>query len=128
MWVRVLSTYSEQLRPLVYPLSQVIEGVSHLVPTARYFPLRLHCVQMLNRLAAATHTFIPVASLLLDMLQFKDLHMNPTGGVGKALDFSTVVKVQVFFCIFLLKSMSRLLSQYCMDTWKHNQLNSLKRI
>lgn len=102
MWVRVLSTYSEQLRPLVYPLSQVIEGVSHLVPTARYFPLRLHCVQMLNRLAAATHTFIPVASLLLDMLQFKDLHMNPTGGVGKALDFSTVVKVQGFFCILLL--------------------------
>lgn len=95
VWVRVLSAYSEQLRPLVYPLSQVIEGVSHLVPTARYFPLRLHCVQMLNRLAAATHTFIPVASLLLDMLQFKDLHTNPTGGVGKALDFSTVVKVQV---------------------------------
>ncbi|XP_024364544.1 nucleolar complex-associated protein 2 [Physcomitrium patens] len=93
VWVRVLSTYKEQLRPLVYPLSQVIDGVARLVPTARYFPLRLQCVRMLNRLSAATDAFVPVASLLLDMLQFKDLHMSPTGGVGKGLDFSTMIKV-----------------------------------
>lgn len=93
VWVRVVSTYSEQLRPLVYPLAQVIDGVARLVPSAHYFPLRLQCVQMLNRLSAATGTFVPVASLLLDMLQFKDLHMNPTGGVGKALEFATAIKV-----------------------------------
>lgn len=97
VWVRVLSTYKEQLRPLVYPLSQVIDGVARLVPTARYFPLRLQCVRMLNRLSAATDAFVPVASLLLDMLQFKDLHMSPTGGVGKGLDFSTMIKVLYIF-------------------------------
>lgn len=93
VWVRVLSTYKEQLRPLVYPLSQIIDGAARLVPTARYFPLRLQCVRMLNRLSAATDAFVPIASLLLDMLQFKDLHMSPTGGIGTGLDFSTMIKV-----------------------------------
>jgi nucleolar complex protein 2 len=93
LWVRVVSAYSEQLRPLAYPLAQVIDGVAHLVPTAHYFPLRLQCVQMLNRLAAAMNTFVPVGSLLMDMLQFKDIHMKPTGGIGNALDFATTIKV-----------------------------------
>lgn len=91
--MRVLSAYKEQLRPLVYPLSQIIDGAARLVPTVRYFPLRLQCVRMLNRLAVATDAFVPVASLLLDMLQFKDLHMSPTGGVGKGLDFLSMIKV-----------------------------------
>ncbi len=77
----------------IYPLAQVIDGVARLVPTAHYFPLRLQCVQMLNRLAAATNTFVPVGSLLMDMLQFKDIHMKPTGGIGNALDFATTIKV-----------------------------------
>ncbi|KAH8970165.1 hypothetical protein BDL97_02G073800 [Sphagnum fallax] len=93
LWVRVVSAYSEQLRPLAYPLAQVIDGVARLVPTTHYFPLRLQCVQMLNRLAAAMNTFVPVGSLLMDMLQFKDIHMKPTGGIGNALDFATTIKV-----------------------------------
>lgn len=95
VWVKVLCTHraTDDLQPLAYPLVQIISGVARLVPTARYFPLRVQCAKMLNRLASATMTFIPVASLLVDMLEFKELNRPPTGGIGKAIDFSTTLKV-----------------------------------
>ena len=74
-------------------MTQIISGVARLVPTARYFPLRFSCVRMLNRIAASTNTFIPVSMLLLDMLEMKELNRPPTGGVGKAVDLRTVLKV-----------------------------------
>ncbi|KAG6554456.1 hypothetical protein Mapa_003834 [Marchantia paleacea] len=95
LWVRVLSTYAAQgdLQPLGYPLAQIIGGVARLVPTARYFPLRLQCVKMLNQLAGSSGAFTPVSALLLDMLQFKELHMSPSAGAGKSVDFSSILKV-----------------------------------
>eukprot|EP00249_Psilotum_nudum_P022093 c28368_g1_i1 orf=229-2787(+) len=95
LWVKVLCTYAEknELQPLVYPMAQIIGGVACLLPTARYFPLRFQCVKMLNRLASGTGTFIPVAALLLDMLEFKELRSTPTGGVGKAIDLGVILKV-----------------------------------
>lgn len=94
VWVKVLCTHrGTDLQPLAYPLVQIISGVARLVPTARYFPLRVQCAKLLNRLASATMTFIPVASLLVDMLEFKELNRPPTGGIGKAIDFSTTLKV-----------------------------------
>lgn len=56
VWGAVISTYpgENQLRPLMYPLVQIIIGTVNLVPTARYFPMRFHCVQLLNKLSAAT--------------------------------------------------------------------------
>ncbi|XP_057830087.2 nucleolar complex-associated protein 2 isoform X1 [Cryptomeria japonica] len=95
LWVKVLCRYTgkDDLQPLAYPVAQIISGVARLVPTARYFPLRVQCTKMLNRLGFATETYIHVASLVLDMLEFKELNRPPTGGVGKAVDFSTILKV-----------------------------------
>ncbi|CAM6102685.1 unnamed protein product [Calypogeia fissa] len=95
LWVRVICTYpgEDGLRRLLYPLVQIIEGVAQLVPTVRYFALRLQCVKMLNELAVATGVFTPVTPLLLDMLHCKELHMSPTGGAGKAIDFDTTLKI-----------------------------------
>ncbi|CAI0544874.1 unnamed protein product [Linum tenue] len=95
LWTGAVCTYSSEadFRPLAYPLTQIISGVASLVPTARYFPLRLRCVRMLNRIAASTGTFIPVSTLLLDMLEMKELNRPPTGGVGKAVDLRTTLKV-----------------------------------
>ena len=83
----------EEFRPLAYPLTQIIHGVACLVPSARYFPVRLRCVRMLNRIAEATGTFIPVSSLLLDMLEMKELRGRPDGGVGKAVNLFSVKQV-----------------------------------
>ncbi|KAI4373698.1 hypothetical protein MLD38_011794 [Melastoma candidum] len=95
LWTGAICAYSSEVdfAPLAYPLTQIILGVSRLVPTARYFPLRLRCIRMLNRIAAATGTFIPVSMLLLDMLEMKELNKPPTGGVGNTIDFRSVLKV-----------------------------------
>ncbi|KAK9755770.1 hypothetical protein RND81_01G049200 [Saponaria officinalis] len=95
LWTGAMCEYGSEpdFRPLAYPLTQIIYGVTRLVPTTRYFPLRIRCIRMLNRIAAATNTFISVSMLLLDMLEMKELHTPPTGGVGKAADLRTVLKV-----------------------------------
>ncbi|MCL7027358.1 hypothetical protein MKW94_023788 [Papaver nudicaule] len=95
LWTGAVCAYSSEpdFRPLAYPLTQIIFGVTRLVPTARYFPLRLRCVKMLNRIAASLGTFIPVSLPLLDMLEMKELNKKPTGGVGKAVDLRTTLKV-----------------------------------
>lgn len=95
LWTGAVCAYGTEVdfKLLAYPLTQIITGVARLVPSARYFPLRLRCARMLNRIAAATGTFIPVSMLLLDMLEMKELNRNPSGGVGKAVDLRTVLKV-----------------------------------
>ncbi|XP_020209987.1 nucleolar complex protein 2 homolog [Cajanus cajan] len=95
LWTGAICAYSSEsdFTQLAYPLTQIISGVARLVPTARYFPLRLRCVRMLNQIAASTHSFIPVSMLLLDMLEMKELNRPPTGGVGKAVDLRSILKV-----------------------------------
>jgi hypothetical protein len=55
LWTDAIRAYSSQsdFKQLAYPLTQIISGVARLVPTARYFPLRLRCIRMLNKLAAS---------------------------------------------------------------------------
>lgn len=91
----MICTYGSDnnFKPLAYPLAQILQGVATLVPTVRYFPLRLRCIRMLNRIASATGTFIPVSSLLLDMLEMKELRNVPTGGVGKAVNLLSAKQV-----------------------------------
>ena len=48
---------------------------------------------MLNRLAGATGKFIPVSSLLLDVLRAKELSRAPQTSTGKPADFGSVLKV-----------------------------------
>eukprot|EP00261_Vitis_vinifera_P020651 XP_010651572.1 PREDICTED: nucleolar complex protein 2 homolog isoform X1 [Vitis vinifera] len=95
LWTGAVCAYGSEadFRPLAYPLTQIISGVARLVPTARYFPLRLRCARMLNRIASSTGTFIPVSLLLLDMLEMKELNKPPTGGAGKAVNLQSVLKV-----------------------------------
>ncbi|KAL3647634.1 hypothetical protein CASFOL_008602 [Castilleja foliolosa] len=95
LWTGVICANSSEsdLRPLAYPLTQIITGVARLLPSACYFPLRLRCVRMLNYIGAATGTFIPVSLILLDMLEIKELRRPPTGGIGKAIDLFSILKV-----------------------------------
>ncbi|XP_042437905.1 nucleolar complex protein 2 homolog isoform X2 [Zingiber officinale] len=124
VWTGVICAFNLEadFRPLAYPLTQIIYGVASLVPTARYFPLRMRCIRMLNRIAEATGTFIPVSSLLLDMLEMKELNGHPTGGVGKAIDLlyvkqvdKTTLKTHLFqeACLYsLVEELAEHLSQW----------------
>lgn len=68
-WTAFLSAsgHKNQLRPLIYPLVQVVVGAVKLVPTVRYFPLRFHCVRALIELSREANVFIPILPLLLEV-------------------------------------------------------------
>lgn len=65
------------LRSLLFPLSQVILGTVRLIPSTRYLPLRLHCVRLLQQLAAAAEIFLPTTSILLDVFDLRELSQSP---------------------------------------------------
>ncbi|KAL4519392.1 hypothetical protein Ndes2437A_g07590 [Nannochloris sp. 'desiccata'] len=84
LWAKVLAAHSDstELKPLVYPAVQLLLGAARLVPTPSYFPLRLRCARALNRLAQATGVFVPVAPLVLEILQWGDLSRAPKPAPG----------------------------------------------
>ena len=65
------------LQSLLFPLTQVIFGTARLIPSTRFLPLRLHCVRLLQQLAAAAEVFLPTTSLLLDVFDLKELSLPP---------------------------------------------------
>jgi hypothetical protein len=96
-WVRVLQTHAKDetdpLRPLIYPVAQVALGAARLLPSARYAPLRLRLVRVLNALSKSTGHFVPVAPLLLELLGFAELNKAPVQTKNRPPDFSLVLRV-----------------------------------
>ena len=96
-WERVLSMHAKDedapLRPLVYPLAQVALGAARLLPSARYAPLRLRLVALLNRLSVSTGRFIPVAPLLMELLTFSELTKPPVSSKSHPPDFTIVLRL-----------------------------------
>lgn len=79
------------LQHMLYMMIQLINGVACLFPGPRYFPLRLKCIQWLNNLSSSSGIFIPVASLVLDVLEYK---IGKEGGKPeKVCNLSSVLKV-----------------------------------
>ena len=96
-WVRVLQAHAADenapLRPLIYPVAQVALGAARLLPSARYAPLRLRLVRVLNALSKSTGHFVPVAPLLLELLGFSELNKPPQQNKNRPPDFSLVLRV-----------------------------------
>lgn len=94
LWVTFISANIQDydLQPLLYMSVQIINGVALLFPGPRYLPLRLRCIQWLNHLACSSGVFIPVTSLVLDVLEYK---ITKDGGKpGKVFEPLSSVKVR----------------------------------
>ncbi|KAJ2162237.1 Nucleolar Complex 2 protein [Coemansia sp. RSA 552] len=103
-WTEVLATYCGDraeaqpdlcatLESLVYPLTQIILGVARLVPTARYFPLRIQCISQLLRLSAATGVYIPVLPMIIEVLESPEfINRRPVRSTLKPLALDAHLK------------------------------------
>lgn len=81
-----------QLRLLVYPLVQVTLGAMRLIPTATYFPLRFQMIRSLLRISRSTGIYIPLASVLLEVLNSAEMKRSPKQATLKPLDFHLAYK------------------------------------
>ncbi|KAM2999063.1 hypothetical protein FF2_040646 [Malus domestica] len=73
LWVTFISANipDYDLQPLLFMIIQIINGVAVLFSGPRYLPLRVKCIQWLNQLSSSSGIFIPIASLVVDILEYK---------------------------------------------------------
>jgi len=68
---------------------------NRLIPTARYYPLRFHCVRLLIKLTQLTSVFVPVLPFLLEMFDITDFNKRHKTASLKAqyINFDTSLKL-----------------------------------
>lgn len=80
------------LQQSLFVIIQIINGMAVLFSGPRYLPLRIKCIQWLNHLSSSSGSFIPVASFVLDILEYK---ISKDGAKpGKAFNHISSVKVR----------------------------------
>ncbi|KAK1262532.1 hypothetical protein QJS04_geneDACA021659 [Acorus gramineus] len=94
VWVKFISANVRDhgLQSLLYQVIQILCGIIHLFPGPRYLPLRIKCIQMLNQLSSSSGVFIPIASLVLVSLEYRET-CSTDARSGKSFNFSSVLKV-----------------------------------
>ncbi|KAJ3216957.1 Nucleolar Complex 2 protein, partial [Clydaea vesicula] len=82
------------LKPLIYPLVQVILGAMRIRTSSKYFPHRLHCIKLVIDIESRTKTFIPVCSYLFDIFDSVEITKLGKASTNKKFDFESNVRTQ----------------------------------
>lgn len=95
LWVRFISANIRDydLQSLFFANVQIINSLAHMFPGPRYFPIRLKCIEWLNYLSSSSGNFFPIASLVLDILEYKVAKEGKKARI--ALNISSVLKVRI---------------------------------
>lgn len=95
LWVELLcaTTNKSQLQPLIFPLVSIIVGTIKLIPTAQFFPLRFHCVQILIQLSKETRTFVPILPFILEVLNSNTFNKKHSSVSMKPLQFTCILRL-----------------------------------
>lgn len=107
VWTAVVCAYPEetQLKPLVYPLSQLLFALVRLSSTIRYAPLRFQCVKLLQQIAFATNAFVPTSPVLLEVLHMPPFNTSYRGGKTKITkEAKGRLELDLDMCVKLAKS------------------------
>ncbi|KAL3235304.1 Nucleolar complex protein 2 [Nakaseomyces bracarensis] len=101
-WSRVLSfscnpekedKNESPLRQLIYPLVQVTIGVTRLIPTPQFFPLRFYLIRSMIRLSQNTGVYISIYPLLSEILSSTAFTKTPKKSQNLvAFDFEYNIK------------------------------------
>ncbi|KAG5670091.1 hypothetical protein PVAND_000375 [Polypedilum vanderplanki] len=105
LWGDVLSNVSSststkasdskaKLHALIYPLVSIINGVIRLKPSAQYFPLRFHCINILINISKATNIYIPVLPYIIDVLNSNSFNQQHKKLAMKPLSFLCILRIQ----------------------------------
>ena len=81
LWTHVMCAMpgDDRLGQLVYPLTQIIQGVLLAATSSVALPVRFHLVEFLQRLAAHSQLFIPTFRVALEVLEVPELQAKPSG-------------------------------------------------
>ena len=88
MWARVISTFTEEetLKPLVYPLVQIMVGIIRHKPGVRFLPFKLSIIKLLVSITSNTKIFIPLTSYILEIFNMNELKQDGKPSTLKPLD------------------------------------------
>ncbi|PKU34895.1 hypothetical protein llap_14801 [Limosa lapponica baueri] len=93
IYIRQLAIHLRSAMTIKKKINQLSGAKERLVPTARFYPLRMHCIRALTLLSENTRTFIPVLPFILEVFQQVDFNKKPGRMSAKPINFAVILKL-----------------------------------
>ena len=75
LWTRILCIITD-LKPLLYPLVQIITGLLSFLTSNYYLPLKFHLITYCHQLSAYCQTYIPISLKIMEILDINELFVK----------------------------------------------------